>query len=166
MCTLADVRREYDRLDVLCGVDTSGVALEVSTRATNRLGVFRPGPPPRIVISAFVLADASLFWDTIRHEYAHAVVWLRCPGERHGHDAVWKAVCREVGCEPRATVESGALQRELREQKAKYRLVCTGCGMETLYLREGKIIRLLRSGRGKRVRCTRCGGNDFSLFIR
>ena len=59
-----------------------------------------------------------------------------------------------------------AAQKAAREQKAKYRLVCRGCGQETLYLREGKIIRLIASGRESRVRCTRCQGNRFDLYVR
>ena len=164
--TVEDIRREYDRLDALTGIDTRSIALSVSTRAVKRLGVFRPGPPEQIVISAYVMEDETQFWDTIRHEYAHALVHRRHPREKHGHDAVWKAAAREVGCAPRATTPPDERAREEREQKAKYRLVCRGCGQETLYLREGKILRLLRSGRGRRVRCARCGGNDFSLFIR
>ena len=168
MFTVQDIRAEYDRLDALTGADTSGVALSVSGRAVKRFGVFRPGSPPRIVISAFVMEgeNAAQFWDTIRHEYAHAVVWLRHPGERHGHDAVWKAVCREVGCAPKATTAPDAAQKAAREARAKYKLVCEGCGQETYYLREGKILRLLRSGRGKNVRCVRCGGHRFAVYER
>lgn len=36
------------------------------------------------------------FWDTIRHEYAHALVTLR-DGKLHRHDGVWKSACCEVG---------------------------------------------------------------------
>ena len=161
--TLSDVRAEYDRLDALCGVDSSGIALTVSKRAVKRLGCFRLAPEPEISISAFVLEDETLFWDTIRHEYAHALVWLRHPREKHGHDAVWKAACREIGCSPRATVAAGETQQALREEKAKWSLRCRSCGQETLYLREGKIVRLIRSGRSRRVTCTRCGGHRFEL---
>jgi len=161
--TLAEIRAEYDRLDALCGVDSRSITLAVSKRAVRRMGCFRPGSKPSIVISAFVLTDDALFWDTVRHEYAHALVWLRSPGVRHGHDAVWKAACREVGCSPHATVRAGAVQQELWEEKAGWRLVCRGCGQETLYLREGKIVRLVRSGRSTSVTCTRCGGHRFDL---
>ena len=164
--TVQDIRREYDRLDALTGADTRSIRLSISSRAVKRLGLFRPGPPPQIVISSFVMEDEAQFWDTIRHEYAHALVWLRHPGERHGHDAVWKAAALEVGCTPRATTQADEQAIQAREQKARYRLVCEGCGQETLYLREGKIIRMLRFGRGKNVRCTRCGGNCFSLYVR
>ena len=161
--TLSDVRAEYDRLDALCGADTRGIALTVSKRAVKRLGCFRPGPAPQISISAFVLEDDALFLDTIRHEYAHALVWLRHPREKHGHDAVWKSACREIGCAPRTTVAAGEAQQDLREEKAKWRLRCRSCGQETLYLREGKIVRLVRSGRSRRVTCLKCGGHRFDL---
>lgn len=163
MYTINDIRTEYDRLDALCGADTSGVALYISKHAVRRLGCFSPGPPPKISISAFVLESETLFWDTVRHEYAHALVWLRCPRERHGHDAVWKAACREVGCTPKATTEADDVQRLLREQRARCRLLCLTCGQETLYLREGKIVQLIRSGHSRCVRCVRCGGNRFEL---
>ena len=141
--SIEDIRREFDRLQR--GADTRGVRLSVSGRAVKRLGLFRPGPPMQIVISSFVMEDEAQFWDTIRHEYAHALVHLRRPQERHGHDALWKAAAREVGCSPRATTAPDAHARDEREKRAKYRLVCRGCGMETFYLREGKIIRLLRA---------------------
>ncbi|MCD8255840.1 MAG: SprT-like domain-containing protein [Oscillospiraceae bacterium] len=165
MHTLDEVRAEYDRLDAICGVDTRGVALRVSTRAVKRLGAFRLNPTPEILISALVLADDTLYLDTVRHEYAHAVVALRHPGERHGHDAVWKAVCREVGCTPKATTEMNETQRALRVQKARYLVRCNGCGAENYYLREGAVIRALRSGQGGHVRCAWCGGHDFALLI-
>ena len=163
MHTLAEVRAEYDRLDALCGVDTRHIRLEVSTRAQRRLGCYREGRPPAISISAFVMADDALFLDTVRHEYAHALVAIRFPGQRHGHDAVWKDACREVGCPPKATMKPDAAEAQRREARANYRLRCLQCGQETLYYRRGKIIELVERGRGARVRCTRCGGNRFRL---
>ena len=160
MHNLEEIRTEYDRLDRLCGVDTRHISLSVSQRASKRLGCFTGGKTPKISISAFVMAEDSLFWDTIRHEYAHAVVYLRFPRERHGHDAVWKSVCRKVGCTPKATT---VLPGELRELKAKYRLYCTHCGVESFYQRRGKIIELIESGRGKSVRCRRCGNSSFQI---
>jgi hypothetical protein len=115
---LAAIRAEYDRLDARCGVDSRGVELAISARAVKRLGSFRPRPVPRITISALLLDDEAAFLDTIRHEYAHALVWLRAPGERHGHDALWRAACREVGCAPRATVAPSETQREAERRRA------------------------------------------------
>ena len=158
----AEIRAEYDRLDALCGVDTRGISLKISSRAKKRLGSFQAGTNPCITLSAFVLEDDALVWDTARHEYAHALVWLRHPGERHAHDALWKAACREVGCTPRATLpcKDSAAQRAAH---AQWCLRCLGCGQETYYLRTGKIVQLVRTGHSRRVSCLRCGGHRFSL---
>ena len=41
MHSLEEIRKEYDRLDRLCGVDTSRVELKISRRPGRRLGSFR-----------------------------------------------------------------------------------------------------------------------------
>ena len=164
---LDDVRREYDRLDALCGVDTRGVELRVSTRAAKRLGSCRYSPGggvERITISDFVLdAPDEVFFDTVRHEYAHALVRLRRPRERHGHDAVWKAACREVGCAPERCCDPAlAPAGKRRDEPPRYRVRCLGCGAAWDYRRRGKIVALVERG-SRRCACPRCGGRRFSL---
>ena len=71
MYTLEDVRKEYARLDRIIGIDTSAIELKISRRAVNRLGSFtspaRPGAAPlRITLSALVMEDEALFYDTRR----------------------------------------------------------------------------------------------------
>lgn len=117
MHSLDEIRREYDRLDKLCGVDTSGVEIEISRRPGRRLGSFRyplkEGEAPlRIIIDASLLEQDEQFWDTIRHEYAHAAVYLRHPGERHGHDRTWKELCRQLGCSPERLAPESRAQQE------------------------------------------------------
>lgn len=174
MHTIEEIRTEYDRLDKLLGVDTSGVEIAISPHRGKRLGSFRsPGgdvppmfaKPLRISISAAVMENDDAFWDTIRHEYAHAVVYLTRPGERHGHDEVWKAVCRRIGCTPKSTTAVSDEQKREWAASAKYRIHCERCGADTYYHRAGKIVQLLMHGQGKRVRC-RCGSNDLSLYVR
>ena len=41
MHTLEEIRAEYDRLDRLCGVDTSAIEITISRRGVRRLGSFR-----------------------------------------------------------------------------------------------------------------------------
>ena len=171
MHTLEEIREEYDRLDRLLGLDTSGIRLGISTRGVRRLGCFMPpaprgGGPAKITVSAAVLEDDGLFWDTIRHEYAHAAVWLTHPGERHGHDGVWKAMCRRVGCMPRGTAPPDPALERLRRQKARYLVRCGKCGAETYYLKAGKVVKTLESGYRRRLCCGRCGGNDLKLYVR
>ena len=115
MHTLQEVRAEYDRLDRLVGIDTRGIELKISKRAVRQLGSFRSPKrgtgPLRITLSYLILDDDAQFWDTVRHEYAHAAVYLLHPGENHGHDRVWRDMCRLVGCDPkRLAPEQGGRQ--------------------------------------------------------
>ena len=62
--------------------------------AKKRAGICRFGP--RVIgLSAplTVLHSVDDVRDTILHEIAHALV-----GPQHGHDAVWRAKAREIGC--------------------------------------------------------------------
>ena len=176
MHTIEDIRLEYNRLDRICSVDTSKIELKLNN-AQKRLGSFsyKPGFPRgvmTITISRKVLSDEELFIDTIRHEYAHAVVFIRHPFSRHSHDKVWKAVCREVGCTPRATIKDDTLKKKA-EESAKYKVTCLHCGAETYYQRAGKIVQILQKEASRRsvfrktssVACRRCGGRQFGLTI-
>ncbi len=171
MHSLEDIRKEYDRLDKLSGLDTSKVEIEISKRPGRRLGSFRyplkEGTAPlRIIISASVLELEEQFWDTIRHEYAHAAAYLRYPGERHGHDELWKELCRELGCAPERLAPRSRAQQQRTEETAKYRVHCKGCGRDSYYFREGKVVKALRRGGRGRVRCVFCGSDSFELYVR
>ena len=172
MHTLEELRAEYDRLDALIGIDTRGIELKISTRAVRQLGSFRAPAPgrrgeaPRITLSSLILDDDEQFWDTARHEYAHAAVWLLYPGQRHGHDRVWKDMCRRVGCQPKSRAPSTGLAAQKREEKIRYIIRCERCGAESRYVRRGKAVELLLRGRGRALRCRRCGGNRFTLLVR
>ena len=127
-----DIRKEYDRLDRLTGVDTSKVAIRISKRMTRRLGEYKTSGSlfkikREIAISSRCLGDDELFYEVIRHEYAHAVVNIKHPLERHVHDEVWKKVCRQIGCSPKATIK---LDRKYSSASRpyKYEVVCSKCG--------------------------------------
>ncbi|MBQ3703568.1 MAG: SprT-like domain-containing protein [Oscillospiraceae bacterium] len=170
MHTLQEVRAEYDRLDRLIGIDTRMIELKISRRAVRQLGSFRSPTrgrgPLRITLSALILDDDEQFWDTVRHEYAHAAVYLLYPGQKHGHDQVWRDMCRRVGCDPKRLAPEQGRAAELRQQKVKYIIRCRSCGAESRYIRRGRTVDLMLRGRGKRLRCRRCGGNDFDLLVR
>ena len=165
--TLADVRREYDRLDALCGVDTSSIPLRVSTRTSKRLGScqYSAAGVSCITISDFVMdaEDDAAFLDTIRHEYAHALVRLRRPRERHGHDAVWKAACREVGCAPERCADPAPFRAPRREEPYRYLLRCLGCGATWRYKRKAKVVRLVERGAARYCVCPHCKGRRFAV---
>lgn len=170
MHTLQEVRAEYDRLDRLIGIDTRMIELKISRRAVRQLGSFRSPArgrgPLRITLSALILDDDEQFWDTVRHEYAHAAVYLLYPGQKHGHDQVWRDMCRRVGCDPKRLAPERGRAAELRQQKVKYIIRCRSCGAESRYIRRGRTVDLMLRGRGKRLRCRRCGQNQFILLVK
>jgi len=166
MHSLDEVRAEYQRLDRLLGIDTSGIELKISQRALRQLGLFRSPEPLSITISKTVMEDDELFLDTIRHEYAHAAAYLLRPGEDHGHDEFWKSICRRIGCRPSSRSEPSYSIQLARRKQAKYTVVCLYCGQQSYYLRRGKAVNMLQRGNGSRLRCTRCGGNKFGLYTK
>lgn len=172
--TLEEVRAEYDRLDKLCNADTSHIDLRISHRATHRYGychyVKRFSAkciqgfyaPDYISITDFILECEEQFWDTIRHEYAHALVTLR-DGKLHRHDGVWKSACCEVGCKPKRTAtdrEAGRRSAERRKQNVKYIVRCKKCGRTWTYIRAGSVVKSMKAKRN----CTcPCGSHDLVL---
>lgn len=170
MHTLQEVRDEYDRLDRLVGVDTRGIELKISRRAVRQLGAFRSPTrgtgPLRITLSYLILDDDAQFWDTVRHEYAHAAVYLKYPGEKHGHDRTWREMCRLVGCDPKRLAPEQGRAAELRKAQAKYIIRCKNCGAESRYVRRGRVVELMLRGRGRTLRCRKCGQNSFVLLVR
>jgi predicted SprT family Zn-dependent metalloprotease len=61
--------------------------------------------------------DDAAVRDTLLHEIAHALV-----GPGHGHDAVWKAKCREIGARPER------LGYEVNMPIGRWHAICPGCG--------------------------------------
>ena len=167
MWTLSQVQAEYRRLDRLLGIDTGRVAVSFSKRMTRQYGVctFVKNKPQEIRLADFLRQEDQVFWDTARHEYAHAAVAL-LTGKRHGHDEAWKAVCRKIGCPPErlapncnAAVEN---QKRIEAVRGVYVVTCLGCGTQSRYLRRGTVVQALEEQRGG-IRCRRCGGKKFRL---
>ena len=74
--------------------------------------------------------------DTILHEIAHAIV-----GPKHGHDAIWKATAKRIGCSARVT-------HDVDFSSARWILTCPTCDW-----------RIPRFRRRKGLVCAECGGN-------
>ncbi len=166
MFTVNDVIAEYMRLDAVFGVKIADIPVRVSSRFVRKLGMCRFAVdskgryvPIEITIGEYVLkAEADVFYDTIRHEYTHALAALR-DGCNHGHDGTWKKACIEVGCNPRATIkaaEAGNVQA-IKDEAVKYIVRCTECGNESKYYRKGRVVTSILDGK-KMYRC-RCGGS-------
>jgi len=78
MHTVEEIRKEYQRLDRLCRVDTALVSVVISPKSVRLYGscTCKNGRPVCIRIAAFLLEEDAAFWDTVRHEYATR--WLPC----------------------------------------------------------------------------------------
>ena len=61
-------------------------------------------------------AEDSEITDTILHEIAHALV-----GHQHGHNTVWQAKAREIGC-------SASRTHDLEVSEPRYIVSCKNCG--------------------------------------
>ncbi|MBO4818836.1 MAG: SprT-like domain-containing protein [Firmicutes bacterium] len=163
-----DIRKEYDRLDRITGVDTSKIAIRISSRMTRKLGEFRKSGSllrikREIAISSRCLDDEDLFYEVIRHEYAHAVVDLRHPLERHVHDEVWKSVCRQIGCRPKATIKLDE-KYKANSRPYKYEIVCKKCGASGKYKTMSKAVQYAIGKGFGRLTCRKCGGHSFDVY--
>jgi predicted SprT family Zn-dependent metalloprotease len=90
--------------------------------------------------------DPAAILDTILHEIAHALV-----GPAHGHDAVWRAKCREIGAVPR---RCGVAEMP----RGRWQARCDACGQE--YSRHRKPKHL------QGWFCRRCGAERGKLVWR
>ena len=111
MWTLAQVQAEYRRLDRLLGIDMSRVAVSFSKHMTRQYGVctFVKNKPQEIRLADFLRQEDQVFWDTARHEYAHA---SSCPWRfpvriatgmtRRGKRSAGKSAARRSGLRPTA----------------------------------------------------------------
>ena len=163
-----DIREEYKRLDRLTGVDTSGVAIRISNRMTRKLGEFKTSGSllkikREIAISSRCLEDEDLFLEVIRHEYAHAVVSIKHPLERHVHDEVWKKVCRQIGCRPKATIKLDE-KYSPKSRPYKYEVVCRKCGASGKYKTRSMVVQYALGKGWGRLTCRKCGGHSFDVY--
>jgi hypothetical protein len=93
----------------------------------------------RVSVSKFFLASGptpASIEDTVRHETAHAIV-----GSGHGHDAVWKAKCREIGARP---IRCGTADMP----RGRWRAACPACR---------RAFHRHRLKAGRRMWCRACG---------
>lgn len=169
MFSLYDIRKEYERLDKITGLNISrDVELSLTSRCTRRRGVYKRRSKngvlqyEKIVISNFVLAEPpESFFDTIRHEYAHAMDKRLNGLYNPSHGESWKICCKIVGCVPSATTEASDAQIEYQKSKG-YGLIRQTCGHEWHYQRLSKVLKAIVGG--VKYKCPYCNGENLSVI--
>lgn len=127
--TQHDIMWHLAKLMTEHGLISKGWTFKLNNRKRS-LGVCKYGPR-RIEISRYIISlPREEIIDTILHEIAHALV-----GPTHGHNHVWKAKCREIGCKPQRCAD------QPMNAPAKWKLVCTTCGYERKRHRRTKKVR-------------------------
>ena len=84
-------------------------------------------------------APDDVMRETVLHECAHAIVDLRYPNESHMHDAVFNAVCAELGIAGRSYTPF--------IMKRKYNIYCPNCGLVASYDRKTKMVDYVKEGK-------------------
>lgn len=126
MYTLENVRKEYDRLDTLLGINTSNVELKIS-KGFRTAGLFEVRRDKktkdlktiiRINKVVFNCCEDS-FFEIIRHEYAHAANYIINKDKADAHGPKWKAISKKVGCSCAIHVIEGSDVSELLSEERK-----------------------------------------------
>jgi len=82
---------------------------------------------------AKVTDDEAL--DTILHEVAHALAWVRFGSYKH--DTKWKLMCLELGARPNSLARVSVSEYDLYSDP-KWTMQCTQCNVETPWMRKPK----------------------------
>ena len=173
MHSIEEIRAEFLRLDKLLGIDTSDVEIAFSKSAVHRhgsckfvRGIDGKPKPSKVTIAEFLRNEEDGdFWDTVRHEYAHAAAAI-LTGNSCGHNVIWKRICKKVGCSGKVRAENTTASRQRAHDAAKYVITCLGCGQQSFYMRKTELIKRLEKGGPSGVICTICKGKKFSLTYR
>lgn len=168
MFTLADIRKEYNRLDQKFGVDTSNIKLSFSTRYINTYGQtqiltdINGSIPKSVTIAAFLRTEEEQFYDTIRHEYAHVLATIKY-NKDVGHDYRWERLARECGCKPnRASGENCDSRMKILASRKTYTVKCLNCNGQYVYLKMSSTVKSIMNNE-KRFKCGSCGGDNLVI---
>jgi SprT protein len=113
------------RLDELCESHPIGYRPKLiwkRLRVTAGQAFFRTGV---IGLSAVILVDETRLEETLLHEYAHLMAYVRKGRKGVGHGEPWKSAMRELGQEPKVR-HKYEVQRNAPRQELTYG--CLRCG--------------------------------------
>lgn len=132
------------------------------TRTLGRVSWIRTNGKVRSTLMEFsyqflLTATLDSIQDVIAHECAHYLVTEKTH-ERHGHDAVFKAMCARINCTNDGTV-CYSLNRTVPEtQIYKYFVKCKECGaIVGKYHRAGKVVQ------NPDLYYCKCGGSLYTI---
>lgn len=175
MFTEEEIRKEYDRLDKILGIDTSHIIIDFGSSNKTETAAFTqfysnaPTVPKRIRFNMAimgVLNDTNCL-DIIRHEYAHAAVALKENYTGLPHGGPWKKICRQIGCRPSPYTYNGRKIEYIEDYKIKEKMVrvkCCNCGRITMQPDNSRIVKILRNGGNSwNLKCKKCGRMVFTL---
>lgn len=99
---------------------------------------------------------------TMIHELLHAYKG------RMNHTGEWKRYAEYINSQfpiynIKRTNSSAEMSIDTSNIRYKYRIVCDKCGTESLYMRESRVVKLIKMGAGC-YNCTKCGSSKFSIY--
>ena len=166
MWTIDRVKKELDHLRVADGLPKITIPVRANGRLSRTLGRVRfyndSCEPIFIEFSKKLLEEGTDndIMNVIKHEYVHYFL-LVSTGENHGHDAMFKAKCAEIGCthgKTRNELESDMF--DTTKEKTKYEVWCEDCqDIVAHYHRMCKTLRIIDY-----CKCGRCGGNQLKMI--
>lgn len=165
MWTIDRVIGELNKLAAIDGIGHIDVPVAINARLTRTLGRVK-----YITIGDMYLAQGIEFSkdlldngtdndiiNVIKHEYVHYYL-VETTHTNHGHDAVFKKKCAEIGCTHDKTRNS--LESDYAEQKQyKYEVWCGDCAKRIgAYSRMCKTLKNIRY-----CKCGNCNGSNLTI---
>lgn len=158
--TVQEIKQYLDELAASIGL-IYNTPVKINGRLTKTLGRVIAEPAAFDSYKPEVIEFSKQFLETstdesvrqiIMHEFCHWAVLVET-GEVHGHDAVFKAMCRKIGCE--ANRPQIKVKRTVSNDKLfKYIVKCKDCNNEIHYNRAGKVVK-----NPEWYWCSKCGGD-------
>lgn len=156
--TVQEIEKYCKYLGRTAGLDFD-CPVKINGRLTKTLGrvVAEPYPfgykPCSLEISRKVIDHATDedIKAVIAHEFCHWAVLIETQ-ECHHHDAIFKAMCRRIGCENDGTTIT--VNYDVDEDTLyKYNVRCIECGSTIVFSRAGEVVK-----KPDEYECGKCGG--------